>query len=412
MARLPSYITRAQGKRGITYEARINYLAPDGRRLQPKRRFKTLDAAKEWYDKTSAELAAGTHTAPSDVTVHEAIEAWLSAKSARVKPTTGDAYTAALQPVVDKYGDVLAQKITKHDVEVLVTELRTGTTDRGVWKRTSINPMLARWKTVWGDLHAQGVLARNVVALVEPLRKSSHEPAMKTDDSLSEAEVELLVKAHADGTDSYARRREPFVHLALLGLRRAELAGLRWSAIDLEAEVPTISVRATRVATAAGTITQDDAKTISSRRTLPIPPHLLPILRRARLEQVHAKVRLGERWEGGEDWHLLCHDLGAALSPRTLNAWWTRSLRDAGLPHRRLHASRHTAASLLSLRGAPVPMIAAWLGHADGGVLAMRTYVHTPGAALGETAALLSQGSGAGRAAPPAAQEVPASSAP
>jgi len=69
MARLPSYITRAEGKRGVTYEARINVLLADGRRLQPKLRFKTLDAAKDWYDTTSAELASGTHTAPSEVPV-------------------------------------------------------------------------------------------------------------------------------------------------------------------------------------------------------------------------------------------------------------------------------------------------------------------------------------------------------
>jgi len=395
MARLPAYITRVDTKRGVRYEARINATLPSGERLQSRKRFKTVDDAKQWHSTTSAELASGTHTAPSDVTVRQAIEAWLTAKAARVKPTTADAYTAALQPVVDRYGDVNAQAITKHDVEVLITELRTGTTERGVWKRTSINPMLARWKKVWADLHAQGILARNVVALVEPLRKPRGEPAMKTDDSLTEAEVELLIKAHADGVDAYARRREPFVHLALLGLRRGELAGLRWSAVDLDMETPTISVRGTRVATAGGTIEQDDAKTISSARTLPIPPHLLPILRRVHTEQTETRQRLGGRWEGGEDWHLLCHDLGAPLSPRTLNAWWTKSLSDAGLPHRRLHASRHTAASLLSLRGAPVPMIAAWLGHADGGVLAMRTYVHTPGAALGETAALLSRGGGA-----------------
>lgn len=393
MARLPGYITRVEGKRGPVYEARINATLPSGKRLQNRKRFTTVDAAKDWHSSTMAELAAGTHTAPSDLTVRQAVESWLTAKSARVKPTTADAYTAALAPVVDRYGNTKVQAITKLDVELLITELRTGTTERGVWKRTSINPMLARWKTVWADLHAQGILARNVVGLVQPLRKPSHEPAMKTDDSLSESEVELLVKAHADGVDNYARRREPFVHLALLGLRRAELAGLRWSAVDLDAEVPTVSVRATRVSTAAGIVAQDDAKTISSRRTLPIPPHLLPILRRVREEQLHAKVRLGERWEGGGDWHVMCHDFGAPLSPRTLNAWWTRSLEDAGLPHRRLHASRHTAASLLNLRGAPVPMIAAWLGHGDGGVLAMRTYVHTPGAVLTETAALLSKGS-------------------
>jgi hypothetical protein len=48
MARLPSYITPYAGKRVVTYEARINYVTSDGRRLQPKRWFKTLDAAKEW----------------------------------------------------------------------------------------------------------------------------------------------------------------------------------------------------------------------------------------------------------------------------------------------------------------------------------------------------------------------------
>ncbi|AYM40322.1 MULTISPECIES: tyrosine-type recombinase/integrase [Mycobacteroides] len=394
MARLPSFITRCPGARGVSYEARVSYVAPDGRRVQPKRRFKTVDEAKDWHATTMAELAAGTHTAPSDLTVRQAIEQWLAAKSARVKPTTSDAYTAALQPVVDRYGDVPAQKITKLDVEVLITELRTGTGERGAWKRTSINPMLARWRKVWADLHAEGILARNAVGLVEPLRKPSGEPDMKVDDSLSEAEVEQLVAAHGEGADAYARRRELFVHLALLGLRRGELAGMRWSSIELDAETPTITVQATRVPTRAGVVAQDDAKTISSRRTLPIPPHLLPILRRVRMEQVHARVRLGLRWEGGSDWHVMCHDFGKALSPRTLNAWWTRSLADAGLPHRRLHASRHTAASLLALRGCPVPMIAAWLGHGDGGVLAMRTYVHTPGAVLTQTAALLSQGAG------------------
>ncbi len=91
---------------------------------------------------------------------------------------------------------------------------------------------------------------------------------------------------------------------------------------------------------------------------------------------------------------MIALDLGEAPSPRTLNAWWNASLRDAKLPHRRLHASRHTAASLLNLRGAPVTMIAAWLGHGDGGVLAMRTYVHTTDAILQAAAKLLGGAAG------------------
>lgn len=390
MARLPNYVKRIDTKSGVRYEVRVHGHRSDGSRFQHKKRFKNPTDAAAWYSKVTSELAEGTHAAPSDLTVKRAIETWLKAKSARVKQTTSEAYAAALQPVIDRYGDVKVQRITKADVEDLITELRTGSGERGVWARTSINPMLARWRKVWADLHAEGVLARNVVALVEPLRKPSGAPTMKTDDSLSEAEVEKLIAAHTGSDDRHARRRELFLHLALLGLRRAEIAGLRWSAVDLDADEPTLSVRETRVSTAAGVITQDDAKTAASSRELPIPLHVIPILRRVRKEQLEMRLATGRLWEGEADGYLMAHDLGRALSPRTLNYWWTRSLDFAGIPRRRLHASRHTAASVLERRGASPAVIAAWLGHADGGVLAMRTYVHVKATGLAVAAKLLS----------------------
>ncbi len=104
---------------------------------------------------------------------------------------------------------------------------------------------------------------------------------MKTDDALSEAEVEQLVDAHGEGAEPSPRRRELFVHLALLGMRRGEISGLRWSAVQLTGENPTLTIRATRIATVSGIIEQSDAKTAASARTLPIPAHLLPILRRS-----------------------------------------------------------------------------------------------------------------------------------
>ena len=251
--------------------------------------------------------------------------------------------------------------------------------------------MLARWRKVWAGLHAEGVLPRNVVALVEPLRTPAGAPAMKTDDSLTEEEIETLLAAHTpEEQNRHARRREVLLHLALLGLRRGELAGLRWGAVDLDGDAPTLTIRETRISTGAGVIDQDDAKTASSARTLPIPAHVLPILRRTRREQKQMRLAAGRLWEGDADGHVIAQELGAPLSPRTVDRWWEQSLEHAGLPHRRLHASRHTAATLLALRGASPAVIAAWLGHADGGVLAMRVYVHQRNSMLDTAAALLS----------------------
>ncbi|CRZ17585.1 site-specific integrase [Mycolicibacterium neworleansense] len=158
-----------------------------------------------------------------------ACETWLAGKL--IKPTTHSAYSAALAPIIEKYSDRPVQEIVKADVEKLVVELRDGTGPRGVWARTSINPMLARWRSVWKDLQAQGILPRDVIGLVEPLRRPSGAQDLKLDDVLSEAEVEQLIDAHAvsaPAADADSKMvREMFVHLALLGLRRGELAGLR-----------------------------------------------------------------------------------------------------------------------------------------------------------------------------------------
>ena len=395
MARLPSYIHRLDTTDGsVRYEARINpACGVGGSRRQLKRRFATVGEATAWYTRTAAELADGTHVTASDLTVRVACETWLKAKALRIKPTTLDAYTNALAPVIEKYGDRRAQSIAKADVEALVVELAAGTALRVPWKRTSINPMLARWRTVWAGLQAEGILPRNVVALVEPLRKPSNEPVMKTDDSLIEDEIEKLLAAHTPAAeDGHARRREVLLHLALLGLRRGELSGLRWSAVDLDAATPTLTVQATRVSTSAGVIDQDTTKTAKSGRTLPIPVHILPILRRTRLEQKQMRLKAGRLWQGGSDGYVIAQELGQPLSPRTVDRWWERALEHARLDHRRLHASRHTAATLLALRGASPAVIAAWLGHADGGVLAMRVYVRQRDSMLDNAAALLGVG--------------------
>jgi hypothetical protein len=98
MARLPSFVTRVDTACGVRYEARINTTLSTGKRLQQRKRFASLEEAKAWHSTTTAALSFGTFTALSEVTVKQAVEVWLKAKSARVKQTTAEAYTAALRP--------------------------------------------------------------------------------------------------------------------------------------------------------------------------------------------------------------------------------------------------------------------------------------------------------------------------
>jgi integrase len=60
-------------------------------------------------------------------------------------------------------------------------------------------------------------------------------------------------------------------------------------------------------------------------------------------------------------------------SPREALA---NACRRLGMPHLRVHDLRHVFATQAAEAGVDIPTLARWLGHNDGGILAMKTYGH------------------------------------
>ncbi|RIS55392.1 site-specific integrase [Mycobacteroides abscessus] len=391
-------------ERGYGYRARADARAVGGG--QPEKTFETVSEARDWQATAEAKVSDGTFIGKNPLTVSKAIEQWLDGQ--RGEQNTKSARQAALAPVVSALGDRRVQTITKQDVELLLRQLIDGDIE-GVQKRsvTYTNVTRAKWSAVWKDLVAQGVLPRNVVELVQPFKANdvapSDTPSGGSEDEidirrrLTNEEIRSLIDAHtprvgtAKGRGERVRlRRGTFIELALLGLRRAELAGLRWSAIgDLDGEEPTLRVERTRVATASGTEEKRKGKTEAAKRTLLLPPEAVEVLRRHRDLQVGDRARSGKSWKGDADLAVLTKDNGTPLSPRALDAAWHEAMDAAGISGYRLHDTRHTAASRLLSAGVPLMDVATWLGHADGGVLALRVYGHTDPKDLGKAAAAL-----------------------
>lgn len=411
VARLPAGIKKVQLPSGIIrYEFRTDEKAPDGSRRHRRRRFPTVAEASAAQNeaavaKSKGEPLSGSDSATGELRVEDAVSAWMEGR--RVSASTLAAYTAALAPVVARYGSRQVTSVTKADAEKLVQELRLGENGK-VWARTSINPMLARWKAVWRDLLAQRHIAVDPVSLVLPLRKkddpSAPEGMLDLSDRLTEDEIGRLMLTHdptpppaatVRSAPYLAALRAPLVALALLGLRRGEVAGLRWSNVDFSqdgTEAVLVVAERTRVPLAGGTVEHSGGKTASARRALPLPSDTVELLKAVWQRQQAEWTLAGDAWQGSADLHLLTLPDGSAVSPRTLNDWWRMSLRYAQVPHRRLHAARHTAASQLIAKGASPAVVAAWLGHADGGELVLRTYSHVHSADLLGAAALLTKG--------------------
>jgi integrase len=156
--------------------------------------------------------------------------------------------------------------------------------------------------------------------------------------------------------------------LALSGLRRGEIAGLRWSDVDLDEK--SLAITNNRVA-AGNRSVENDPKSEASRRTLPLPERIVSVLRSAKVRQAAERLALGATtgtWE-----YVVSNEIGEPYAPGVLSRYWRKSVKAAGIRHIKLHAARHTCATLMHLQGVPVAVIAAWIGHKDAS-LTMKLY--------------------------------------
>jgi integrase len=84
--------------------------------------------------------------------------------------------------------------------------------------------------------------------------------------------------------------------LALYGLRRGEIAGLRWTNVDLNGK--TVRIAGNRVAVGAE-IMSGTPKSKASSRTLPMPEEVVDVLRAARKRQAEERLAFGSGYGSG-----------------------------------------------------------------------------------------------------------------
>lgn len=348
---------------------------PDGSRRQKRYTYDTKKEAQAKRAEIIASKANGTYVAPTNLTVAQYLASWLAGKR-NLRAGTRRTYLDALKPVSERLGDVELQKLTKAQLDGLVDWMltsgrRIGKSTTGLSPR-SVNSMLTVLTGALKSAEKQGLIGRNVAALVE--RPSQERREMKT--WTAEQASAFLAATASD-------RLAVAWCLSMYGLRRGEVLGLRWDDVDLEAGTLTIS-RA-RV-TIAGHIVEEAPKTERGRRTLPLDPSLVATFRRHRVAQAAEKLEAGPSHE--TQGYVVADELGRPYQPTWYGHRFARLAREAGLPVIRLHDARHTTGTLMHLRGVPTAVISAWLGHASA-AFTMRTYVHSQDEALRAAGATL-----------------------
>jgi len=164
---------------------------------------------------------------------------------------------------------------------------------------------------------------------------------------------------------------EPAVILGMMyGLRRSEIAGLKWGAIDFENDTLTVQHTVVKYKTL---VAKDRTKNKTSNRTLPLNKEVKAYLLKLRARQEQDKLTLGKAYQ---DTEYVCRWAdGHVIRCDYLSKAFKKLLIKHGLPDIRLHDLRHSCASYMLKMGCSMKEIADWLGHADIKT-AMNVYAH------------------------------------
>ena len=154
---------------------------------------------------------------------------------------------------------------------------------------------------------------------------------------------------------------------AFYGLKRSEVLGLKWDAVDFERETLTIehTVTEAKVRGKRELIKADSTKTKSSLRSLPLVAGFKEKLMERRRQQQENMRICRDCYNQEHRNYVFVDPMGNLYTPQTVSSNFAAILKQNGLRKIRFHDLRHSCASLLLANDVPMKQIQEWLGHSD-----------------------------------------------
>jgi integrase len=269
-------------------------------------------------------------------------------------------------------------QVQPRDVQQLLRSLRA----KGLAERT-VGYIHATLRVALADALELELIARNPAQVAKRKGRTRGQQSVPFQIRvLDEAEARHLLEV------ARGERLEALINLALVGLRRGELLGLRWCDVDLaQRELRVVHQLAESQDTnGKRQLTLARVKTDGSVRTVALPVVIARSLEAHRERQIEERRRAANLWVHRD--LVFCNAFGGGLETTTLYRIWDAIRRRAGFQDVRLHDLRHSAASLLLAQGVELWEVSKILGHSTLAITA-DIYGHQYGSARRQAAARL-----------------------
>lgn len=284
---------------------------------------------------------------------------WLEMMKQCVEKTTFASYTSMVTKRIVPY--FLDKRYTLTDIEEnpkYIQEYYQYELDLGL----SANTVIHRHANIRKALQYAfqiGLINSNPADRVERPKKTKFVASYYNAD-----ELDALFKASKGDPMELA-----IILAAFYGLRRSEVVGLKWNAIDFERKTITIQYTVTEVNMGDGKgnilVEKERTKSKTSRRTLPLVKPFEDLLIKMYQEQKRNRKLCGDCYCTDYLDFIYVNEIGERIKPGFLTQHFPILLKKNNLRKIRFHDLRHSCASLLYANGVSLKQIQEWLGHSD-----------------------------------------------
>jgi integrase len=280
------------------------------------------------------EIMEHRHITPAKMTLGDYLQRWLLhyRVHARSKNTFIQAEEMCRLHLIPELGSIPLEKLSPLDIQGLLdkrTESHSPKTVKHIRDvlRNALNQAID-WE----------LMPRNPA-------KSVHLPRLRKKTPPAWTAEQLAV--YLD-TVNHHRLYAAFFIAAHTGMRRGEIASLKWKDVDLNAG---------RIKVVGHVKTED------SIRSIDLSPQAVEVLRQHFYAQAKEKETLGKLYEN--EGLVFASPYGRPVHPHTLTHLHTEFADKAGIPRIPFHGLRHTMATLMLQANVHVKIVAERLGHSD-----------------------------------------------
>jgi len=321
-----------------------------------KRRWHSFTGTKRQAETECArlisELRSGVSIEPSRLTVRDFFERWLEHMKSQLTPRSHERYSElARKNLIPLIGNSLLAKLQPAAIsQAYARALESGRRNgKGGLSPRTVHYMHRVLRQALQQAVNWQLLPRNPAALVRSPRPERREMQALDADATAQ-----LIEA-ARGTSLFI----PILLGVLCGLRRGEIAALRWRSVDLDRSQ--LSIVASVEQTRDG-IREKPPKS-GRGRTVALPALLVEELRHHRVNQAERLLRLGVRLDDGH--HVAMRIDGNPLQPRSITHGFQIFVRERKFAKVRFHDLRHSHATQLLASGVHPKIAQERLGHSS-----------------------------------------------